>query len=39
MKINDLSKELGVKNKSNQSVVINDIDWARNYLNYEYKIL
>ncbi len=28
-------EELSVKNKSNQSVVKNDIDWARNYLNYE----
>ena len=28
-------EELAIKNKSGNSVVINDIDWARNYLNYE----
>ena len=28
-------EELSVKNKSGNAVVINDIDWARNYLNYE----
>ncbi len=27
--------ELAVKNKSGNTVIINDIDWARNYLNYE----
>ena len=27
--------ELAVKNKSGNTDIINDIDWARNYLNYE----
>lgn len=27
--------ELAVKNKTGNTVIINDIDWARNYLNYE----